>query len=180
MKFNETILSGVYLIETEQVKTELGHVEQMFDENEFKVHGLECIWKRAFNVLTAQKASFYGLTYQLPPVASNRLLWCAKGSAYSVVIDLRQESPTFKVYYGAELQADNRKMMYVPKGFAHGYLTLEDNTEICSLSSENYSKEHERGIRHNDREFKVQWPIPPRAMSLRDRRHPEFTPKTHL
>jgi dTDP-4-dehydrorhamnose 3,5-epimerase len=115
-----------------------------------------------------------------------RLIWlskmvrCIRGALYDVILDLRKGSSTFGESYGAELTADNRRMMYVPKGFAHGFITLVEDTEALYLVDEFYSPENERGIRYDDPKFRLQWPAAPTIISDRDKGHPSFDPIWHL
>jgi len=113
--------------------------------------------------------------YQLPPYGEAKLVRCTSGNIYDAIIDLRPGSSTFKQYFGLALTAHNHAMLYVPEGFAHGFLTLEDNTEVFYQMSEFYSPEHGRAVRWNDPAFAIEWPFPPHRMSDRDRSCPDFT-----
>src|SRR6185369_12418011 len=108
---------------------------------------------------------------QLLPKAETKLVRCIKGGLYDVILDLRKDSPSFGKSFGAELTAENRRMMYVPKGFAHGLITLSDEVEALYLVDEAYSPEHERGVRWNDPRFAIDWPIAPVVLSEKDRAH---------
>ncbi len=118
--------------------------------------------------------------YQLAPGAETKMVRCVRGALHDVVLDLRKGSPTFGCSFGAELSEDNRQMMYVPKGFAHGYITLTDDVEAIYLVDEFYAPELERGIRWDDPRFDLAWPIAPFVISAKDRRHPDFDPAWHL
>jgi dTDP-4-dehydrorhamnose 3,5-epimerase len=118
--------------------------------------------------------------YQLPPKAETKLVRCIRGALYDVALDLRPNSPTFGKSFGAELTAENRRMMYVPKGFAHGFLTLAPDTEALYLVDEFYSPEHERGVRWNDPKFNISWPAEPVVLSDKDRNQRSFDPAWHL
>lgn len=174
MKIKELMLGGAYVIDPKKDKDTVGATTEMFDAESFAAEGLHCDFKRFQKFSIGQKATVHGLTYQLSHIPENRLFWCTKGSAYSVIIDLRPDSPTYEVFYGAELHAEPCILMYIPHGFAHGFLTLEDNTEAMCLSTAPFSKDSLRGIRYNDRKFRIQWPINPRSMSLQDRRYPDY------
>ena len=180
MKLKELMLSGAYVIEPKKDKDVACGTLEVFSAEEYSKHGLETGFKRMHHFHVPQKATVHGLTYQLEPMAENRLFWCTHGSLYSVIIDLRAGSPTFEVFYGIELKGAHWQMMYIPKGFAHGFLTLEDDTEAMGLASAPFSKEHVRGIRFNDRKFRIQWPTNPRSMNLQDRRYPDYDPASHL
>ena len=112
--------------------------------------------------------------YQAAPFAETKIVRCTRGSMYDVIIDLRPESATFTRHFGAMLTADNRKAMYIPQGFAHGFQTLEDDTEVFYQISEFYSPEHSRGVRWNDPAFGIAWPPDEWTMSERDRSYPDF------
>jgi dTDP-4-dehydrorhamnose 3,5-epimerase len=112
--------------------------------------------------------------YQLSPFEEVKLVRCTRGSIYDAIIDLRRDSATFKKHFGLVLNADNHKTLYVPEGFAHGFLTLEDNTEVFYQMSEFYAPEYGRGVRWNDPTFKISWPLTPTMMSERDRTYPGF------
>jgi dTDP-4-dehydrorhamnose 3,5-epimerase len=116
----------------------------------------------------------------LSPYAEDKIVRCINGSLYDVIIDLRKDSETFGKWFGEELSAENRKMMYVPKGFAHGLITLEPDTEIFYMVTQYYAPEYERGIRWNDPMFNVQWPIEPVEISDKDKNHRDFDPEYHL
>jgi dTDP-4-dehydrorhamnose 3,5-epimerase len=103
-----------------------------------------------------------------------------RGALYDVILDLRQDSPTFGESFGSELTAENRRMMYVPKGFAHGFITLTDNTEALYFVDEFYSPENERGVRYDDPKFQIKWPAQPAVISEKDRTYRDFNPSWHL
>ena len=118
--------------------------------------------------------------YQLAPRAETKVVRCIRGALYDLILDLRAGSPTFGLSFGAELTAENRRMMYVPKGYAHGFLTLADDTEVIYFVDEFYSPEHERGIRYDDPWFGLQWPASPTVISDKDRSQFNFDPTWHL
>lgn len=174
MLFKKTPLPGSYLIELEKRGDERGFFARLFCAQEFAQHDLETRFLQANNSLSVQKGTLRGLHYQLEPMAETKLVRCVRGSLYDVILDIRPSSPTFGQSFGAELSEENRHMMYVPKGFAHGFLTLTDNAEILYFVSQSYSKELERGIRWNDPNFKIAWPSIPKVISERDQNHPDF------
>jgi len=118
--------------------------------------------------------------YQLAPHAETKIVRCIRGALYDVIIDLRPDSPTFRQHFGAELSAENRCMLYVPKGFAHGFITLEDDTEAFYFVDEFYAPHAERGLRWNDPAFSIEWPMEPAELSDKDAAHPDFDPAVHL
>jgi dTDP-4-dehydrorhamnose 3,5-epimerase len=132
------------------------------------------------NSLSAQKGTLRGMHYQLAPKAETKLVRCIRGALYDVILDLRPDSPTFGKSFGAELSAENRRMMYVPKGFGHGFVTLTDDTEAFYFVDEFYGPEQERGVRWNDPRFAISWPIEPVVISDKDRGHRDFDPAWHL
>lgn len=180
MKFIETPLKGAYLIELEKRGDDRGFFARFFCVNEYDNLKLDRNVVQINNSLSASKGTLRGMHYQLPPKAETKIVRCVKGALYDVIIDLRSSSATFGQYYGAELTAENRKMMYVPKEFAHGFLTLDDNTEAIYLVTEFYAPDRERCIRWNDPKFNIQWPFAPAVMSDKDKNQSDFDPKYHL
>lgn len=180
MIFKETPLKGAYVVELEKKCDDRGFFARFFCVNEFKQGGLDSGVVQINNSLSTRKGTLRGMHYQLHPRAETKVVRCIQGSLYDVIIDLRKGSPTFGKWFGETLSAGNRKAIYVPKGFAHGILTLEDDTEIFYLDTEFYSKEHERGIRWNDPAFGITWPIEPVVISEKDRNLPDFNEKYHL
>jgi dTDP-4-dehydrorhamnose 3,5-epimerase len=180
MIFNETSLAGVYLIDLEKRGDERGFFARAFCEREFAGHGFATRIVQANNSLSAQKGTLRGMHYQLSPKAETKFIRCIRGALHDVVIDIRSDSTTFGHSYGADLTAKNRRMMYVPKGFAHGFITLADDTEAFYLVDEFYSPECERGIRWNDPKFGIQWPAQPVVISEKDQNYRDFDPAWHL
>jgi dTDP-4-dehydrorhamnose 3,5-epimerase len=180
MIFSETPLPGAYLIDLEKRSDERGFFARAFCVREFANHGLTSNMVQANDSLSSQKGTLRGMHYQIAPKAETKLVRCLRGALHDVILDLRSGSPTFGQSFGADLTADNRRMMYVPKGFAHGFITLADNTEAYYLVDEFYSPEYERGIRWNDSWFSIQWPIPPVVVSKKDEAFPDFDPVWHL
>lgn len=174
MKLIKTHLDGAYLIDLEKREDERGFFGRLFCSKEFEKHGLEAHYVQVNNSLSKERATLRGLHYQLNPMEEVKLVRCIQGSFYDVILDLRPASPTFGRSFGATLSSDNRRVMYVPKGFAHGFITLQDHSEVFYLVSQFYSKELERGIRWNDPQFKIAWPLQPIVISERDRTHPDF------
>ncbi|MCE5317040.1 MAG: dTDP-4-dehydrorhamnose 3,5-epimerase [Parachlamydia sp.] len=180
MQFKENSLEGSYLIDLEKRGDERGFFARLFCSQEFAQHGLEERFIQANDSLSTRKGTLRGMHYQLEPMAETKLVRCLSGSLYDVILDIRPDSLTFGQSFGAILSAENRRMMYVPKGFAHGFLTLDDNVEVIYFVSQVYSKELERGIRWNDPRFNIPWPMKPEVVSDRDQNHPDFTPSYHL
>ena len=176
MIFTETKLKGAFLIEPERLEDERGFFARSWCQREFEAHGLNPRLVQCSISFSKQKGTLRGMHYQLSPAEEPKLVRCTNGSIYDAIIDLRPESPTFKQYFGLTLTADNHKMLYVPESFAHGFLTLEDNSEVFYQMSEFYSAEHARGVRWNDPAFGIEWPLAPSTMSDRDRNCLDFTP----
>ena len=174
MKMTPTPLKGAYLIDLEKRGDERGFFARAFCSEEFKNFGLDDTFVQANDSLSTQKGTLRGMHYQLPPYEETKLVRCIRGSLYDMILDLRLGSPTFGQSFGHLLSADNRTMMYVPRGFAHGFLTMEPDTEVFYLVSSPYSSEHERGIRWDDPAFNLDWPVTPTVISERDRSHPDF------
>jgi dTDP-4-dehydrorhamnose 3,5-epimerase len=180
MKFTETPLKGVYLIEMEKRGDDRGFFARFFCQREYQQHGLNYQIAQINNALSHDRGTLRGLHYQLAPKAEDKVTRVIRGALFDAVIDLRPDSPTYLKHFTVVLSAENRTMLYVPKGCTHGILTLEDNTETFYLATEFYSPEHERGIRYNDPKFGIQWPMEPVVISDKDRNHPDFSPETHL
>lgn len=180
MKFTRTPLNDAFIIELEKRGDERGFFARAFCQKEFQAHGLNNNLVQINNSLSKDAGTLRGMHYQLSPKSEDKIVRCISGKLYDVIIDLRPESSTFKKWFGVELSSENRITLYVPKGFAHGFITLEENTEAFYLVTEYYSPEHERGIRYNDPTFGIKWPIDPIVISDKDLNHPDFNPDYHL
>jgi dTDP-4-dehydrorhamnose 3,5-epimerase len=180
MIFTETPLRGAFLVELERRGDARGFFARAFCEREFLAHGLATRFVQMNDSLSAQKGTLRGMHYQLAPKAETKLIRCVSGALFDVILDLRRDSPTFGRSFGAELTAENRRMMYVPKGFAHGLLTLTDDVEAIYLVDEFYAPEQERGVRWDDPRFAIAWPSAPVVISDKDRAHRDFDPAWHL
>lgn len=180
MIFTSTSLQGAFIVDLEIRRDDRGYFARSFCANEFAAHGLSSHFVQANESYNVKKGTLRGMHYQLPPHAETKLVSCIRGALLDVILDIRQESPTFGQSFGAKLSAENRRMLYVPKGFAHGYITLVDQTEALYLVDEFYAPSHERGIRYNDPTFAIQWPFPPTVISDKDRNHRDFDPEWHL
>jgi dTDP-4-dehydrorhamnose 3,5-epimerase len=180
MIFNETPLAGAYVIDLEKRGDDRGFFARAFCEREFGSKGLATRFVQVNTSLSAQRGTLRGMHYQLAPKAETKLVRCIRGALYDVVLDLRRESPTFGRSFGAELSADNRRMMYVPKGFAHGFVTLTDAAEAFYFVDEFYAPELERGVRWDDPRFTIEWPLKPVVLSEKDSGHRDFDPAWHL
>lgn len=179
MIFNPAPLQGAYTIELEKRGDARGFFARLFCEKEFGNAGLETRFVQINNSSSAKRGTLRGMHYQLPDAAEVKVVRCIKGALYDVIVDLRPDSPTFKQWFGAELSAENRRMMYVPRGFAHGFITLEDDTEAFYLVSAYYAPENERGLRYNDPAIGIEWPIAPTEISEKDAKWPDLDAAFH-
>ena len=175
MVFGETPIAGAVLIELEPQVDERGSFARTFAADEFAAHGLEMRVVQCNTSTNVRAGTLRGLHYQVPPYAEAKLVRCVRGSLYDVVVDLRPESPTYCAWYGVELSASNLRMLFVPVGLAHGFQTLEDDTEVLYQMSAEYSAEHARGVRWDDSAFGIEWPdADVRTISERDRDYADF------
>ena len=176
MKFYPTPLHTAAIIELESRSDDRGFFARLFCEDELAAAGLVCSFPQVNNSMSIHVGTIRGLHYQLPPADEAKIMRCVRGAIFDAIVDLRPDSPTFGQSYGKELTPDNRLMMYVPKGFAHGYLSLQPNSEVIYWASERYSPGQERGIRFNDPKLNIGWPITPTFMSDKDRLWADFDP----
>jgi dTDP-4-dehydrorhamnose 3,5-epimerase len=175
MKFAETALKGAYVIDMQPVEDERGFFARTWCREEFSAHGLNSDMAQCSISSNRQRGTLRGLHYQAKPHEEAKVVWCIAGSIYDVIVDLRPDSPSYKKWLTVELTATERRMLYVPKGFAHGFQTLEDKTEVLYQISEPYQPEYSRGIRWDDPTFEFHWPLSERIMSARDKAFPDFT-----
>lgn len=177
MIFTETRLKGAYLVSPERITDERGFFARSWCEKEFRALGLAPRIVQCSISYNSAKGTLRGMHYQIPPFQEDKLVRCTRGSIHDVIIDLRPGSETFGLHYGATLTAENRTMLYIPKGFAHGFQTLEDDTEIFYQMSEFYAPDSARGVRWNDPSFGLEWPGEVRIISEKDRSYPDFDRK---
>lgn len=159
MIFIETKLKEAYIIQLERIEDERGFFARAWCKREFDQHGLMAQLVQCNVSYNKKRGTLRGMHYQVAPHEETKMVRCTMGSIYDVIIDLRPDSPTLKKWIGVELSAENRQMLFVPKGFAHGYQTLENHTEVFYQVSEFYCPEAERGVRWNDPIFGIEWPI---------------------
>ena len=174
MIFHETKLARVFEINLELKSDERGFFARSWCQKEFECQGLSPKVVQCNVSFNARKGTLRGMHYQDIPFQEAKLVRCTKGAIYDVVIDLRSESLTFKDWIGVVLTAEKRNMLYVPEGCAHGFLTLEDETEVFYQMSEFYHAELARGVRWNDPAFQILWPDNVEVISERDRTYPDF------
>jgi dTDP-4-dehydrorhamnose 3,5-epimerase len=176
--FTPARLQGVYEIDVTPHEDRRGFFARSFCQREFAAHGLNPRVVQCNVSYNRRRGTLRGMHYQAAPDAEAKLIRCVRGAVYDVVVDLRAESPTFRQWAAAELRAEPgrpSKMLYVPEGFAHGFLTLQDDTEVLYQMSEFFVPDAARGVRWDDPAFSVQWPEPVRVISERDRSYPDFT-----
>lgn len=176
MVFTETALRGAFLVAPEPHTDERGFFARTWSASEFESHALNPRLVQCSVSFNSRKGTLRGMHYQAEPFAEAKLVRCTHGAIHDVIIDLRPGSPTFTRSVGVTLSAKNRLMLYVPEGFAHGFETLADDTEVFYQISEHYSPEHGRGVRWNDPAFAIAWPAEPTVISARDRDYPDFQP----
>lgn len=174
MKFTETPLKDAYLIQPELLEDERGFFARSWCEREFRTYGLEPRIVQCNISYNRGRGTLRGMHYQAPPFGEDKLVRCTRGAIHDVIIDLRHDSGSFGKHFGVALTAENRAMLYIPKGFAHGFLSLADDTEVFYQMSEFHSPEHARGIRWNDPAFGIEWPGEVRVLSGKDRSYPDF------
>lgn len=175
MLFYETKLSGAFVIELEKFEDSRGFFARAWCEKEFESRGLASHLVQANLSYNKSEGTLRGMHYQIEPFGETKLLRCISGAIYDVIIDLRPGSPTHMQWFGVELNANNRKMFYVPENFAHGFITLEENTEVFYQVSQFYSPAHERGVRYNDPAFGIEWPLDVQVISDKDKSWPDFS-----
>jgi dTDP-4-dehydrorhamnose 3,5-epimerase len=178
MIFKETKLKGAFIIDPERLEDERGFFARTFCQEEFKSRRLEPTVAQCSLSFNRKKGTLRGMHYQIAPYEEAKLVRCTRGGIYDVALDLRSGSPTFKQWVATEMDAENRKMVYLPKGVAHGFQTLEDNTEVFYQISNFYHLECARGVRWDDAYFKIEWPLTKVILSTKDRSFPDFTPSS--
>lgn len=168
MRFEQTELPDAYIIELEKIEDERGFFARAWDEKEFAQAGLETRVVQCNNSLSRHKGTLRGMHFQKSPYEEVKLIRCIRGAIYDVIVDLRADSSTYRSWVGVELSDDNRRSLYVPKGFAHGFQTLTDDAETFYMVSEFYTPEAEGGIRWDDPAIGIEWPMEPTQISDKD------------
>lgn len=168
MIFTETKLNGAFIIDLEPIQDERGFFARTWCKNEFAAHGLNPNLVQCNTSFNKKKGTLRGMHYQSPPYEEAKLVRCTMGAVYDVIVDIRKESKTFLQWLACELTAQNRKMLYVPEGFAHGFQTLEDNTEVFYQMSEFYHPESAKTIKWDQPDIKIDWPLPISMISPKD------------
>lgn len=174
MRFHETPLSGCYVIEQERLNDHRGFFARVWCQRELERYGLKTEVAQANVGFSQHKGTLRGLHYQRGPHAEVKIVRCTRGAMFDVAVDLRPTSPTFRQWFGVELTEENGKMLYVPEGFAQGYLTLVDGTEMTYQTSKFFDRESATGVRYNDPAFSIKWPAEARVISEQDTLWPDF------
>lgn len=175
MIFIETEIPGAFIIELQKLQDDRGFFARGYCSKEFAAHGLAPQVVQSNVSFNINKATLRGMHYQVKPFAETKLVRCTRGAIFDVIIDLRRESKTFGKWLGVELTEENYRMLYVPEGFAHGFQTLVDRSEVTYHVSEFYTPNAEQGIRYNDPRFAIQWPLEVQVISAKDGSWPEFS-----
>jgi len=173
MIFTETKLKGAYMIDLEPHRDDRGFLARTFCVDEFRQRGLNPKLVQTSISVNIKKGTLRGMHYQDAPFQEAKVVRCTRGALYDVIIDLRRDSKTFRQWTFAELTVDNRRMFYIPEHFAHGFQTLQDDTEILYYMSEFFHPESARGFRWDDPAFNIQWPIPQPILSPKDQSYPD-------
>jgi dTDP-4-dehydrorhamnose 3,5-epimerase len=170
--FKETTLSGAYVIEPEKIDDDRGYFARVWCKKELQQHGLIGDIAQSNVGFSHRKGTLRGLHFQKSPHAEVKIVRCTRGAIFDVIVDLRPDSQTYKGWFGVELNDENSRMIYVPEGFAQGYMTLADNTEMNYHTSEFYNPEAASGVRYNDVAIGIRWPLTPTIISQQDRSWP--------
>ena len=177
MQFTETKIPGVLVVTPKVFTDERGDFVPAWLPDEFSNRGVETRIAQGSLALTHRRGSIRGMHYQAAPFEETKIVRVVRGAVFDVAVDLRADSPTFRQWVGFELTAGNRRMMCIPPGCAHGYQTLEDETEVFYFVSAPYSPPHQRGVRWNDPAFGIVWPLgPPASIHDRDANYPDVGP----
>lgn len=176
MRFSETSLPGAFVVELEQLGDERGFFARSFCVREFEEHGLDPYIAQCNVSHNLRKGTLRGMHYQVPPAAETKLVRCTRGAIYDVIIDLRPDSPAYCKWQSFELSVANGRALYIPEGFAHGFQTLEDDSDVLYQMSEYYAPGQARGVRWDDPAFGIEWPVAGPIMSEKDRAYEDFRP----
>jgi dTDP-4-dehydrorhamnose 3,5-epimerase len=176
MLFTPTKLRGAFIVELEPIEDNRGFFARTYCKNEFSAKDLQTKFVQCSISFNQKKGTLRGMHYQAAPYQEVKLVRCTSGVIYDVIIDMRPKSATYTQWVAVELSAENRRMLYIPKDFAHGFLTLADNTEVFYQIDQFYTPKASRGLRWNDPAFAIQWPANVASISHKDRDYPDFNP----
>ena len=174
MRFEQSPLPGAFVVDVDRKDDERGFFARTFCHDEFSEHGLVADYAQSSVSFNKRKGTLRGMHFQKKPHEETKLVRCAMGAIYDVIVDLRPGSPTQTRWFGIELSAVNRRAFYVPKGFAHGFITLADESEVLYQISTQFHPESAAGVRWNDPAFTIEWPLEAVVMSGRDRSYPDY------
>ena len=177
MRFVETELSGAYIIEIERIEDKRGFFARTLDVKQFEQMKIETKILQSSISFNKKRGTLRGMHYQVEPYEESKFVRCTKGKIFDVILDLRKNSKTFKKWISIELSDSNHKIMYIPKGFAHGFQTLEDNSEVYYEMTQIFNQKYSKGIRWNDPFFKIKWPIETKIMSEKDSKYLDYIEK---
>ena len=173
MIFCKTKLEGAWVIDLDKREDDRGFFGRTWCKKEFEAHGIKSDLVQSNLSFNKRRGTLRGMHYQVTPYEEAKLVRCTRGAIFDVMVDLRPDSPTFKQWMGVELTAENYRMLFIPEGFAHGYQTLQDNTEVMYQVSQYYAPDSEQGIRWNDPSFNIEWPEPEeKIISNKDKNWP--------
>jgi len=175
MKFISTALAGAYVVELTPFQDDRGLFARTYCKQEFAEIGHTKDFVQINHSRTIPKGAIRGMHFQIPPSAETKLIRVIRGKILDVIVDIRKDSPTFLRHISVELSEENMHMIYVPKGFAHGFQTLTEYCEMIYHHTEYYTPENERGLRYDDPKLEIEWPHPPALVSQRDQQHPLIT-----
>ncbi len=177
MIFTETHLKDAYIIDLKEIEDDRGFFARAYCQKEFAEHGIELNWAQANLANSKKRGTLRGLHYQKAPYAEAKLMRCIRGAIYDVILDLRPDSPSYMQWLGVELTADNRRALFIPEGFAHGYLVLEDDSDTFYPTSQFYTPGAEAGVRWNDPAFGIEWPFTDDLIiTEKDQSWPDYEP----
>jgi dTDP-4-dehydrorhamnose 3,5-epimerase len=178
MRFDTTQLDGAWLIGLEPANDNRGFFARTFCTREFAERGLETAFVQQSTSFSTARGTIRGMHFQREPAAEVKVVSCARGAIYDVIVDLRKRSPTYRRWQGFELSAENRRRLYIPAGYAHGFQTLSDDAEVEYLISEFYAPDSASGVRYDDPAFAISWPLSVASISDKDRLWPDYAEET--
>ncbi len=172
MIFNSTILTGAYIVDTSPLKDDRGMFMRTYCKKQFEQIGFTSEWVQMNHSISYKKGTIRGMHFQIPPFGEIKMVKCIQGAIFDVIVDLRKDSPTFLQWISVDLTKENKRMLYIPAGFAHGFQTLTDDTELIYHHSHFFTPEAETGLLYNDPLLGINWPLALTAISDRDLSHP--------
>jgi dTDP-4-dehydrorhamnose 3,5-epimerase len=177
MTFTECGLAGALVVDVERLADERGFFARSHCAAEFVAHGLEGVFRQCSISFNERRGTLRGMHFQAKPHAEAKLVRCTAGAVFDVIVDIRSQSPTYRRWFGTELTAGNRRALYIPEGFAHGFISLADQAEVLYMISVAYAPGFGRGFRWNDPAIGIEWPMRPTLLSARDAAYPPFDPE---